>query len=74
MEMEFYTVKDLTEMGFGNRVTIWKKVKNKEFPAPLKFGNSINSPNKWVKTDIDKHLKTLHMIAKQRSVFYGNKN
>ena len=55
----FLTVKDLTDMGFGNRVTIWKKVRNKEFPPPIKFGNSPNSPNRWEKDAIDEYLRNL---------------
>ncbi|MDC1491341.1 transcriptional regulator [Gammaproteobacteria bacterium] len=59
----FLTVRDLTEMGFGNRVTIWKKVRNKEFPPPIKFGNSINSPNRWEKDSIDDYLRNLKVRA-----------
>ena len=64
--MSFLTVKDLIEMGFGSRVTIWKKVSKSEFPAPIKFGNSVNAPNRWMKEDIDNYVDQLKMrsIAK----------
>ena len=62
--------KDLQEMGFGNRVTIWKKVKQKEFPAPMKFGNGVNSPNVRHKEDIDEHIQNLRRIAKSKGVIY----
>ena len=61
--MSFLTVKDLIDMGFGSRVTIWKKVKHKEFAAPMKFGNGVNSPNRWLKEDIDSYVSQIRMIA-----------
>ena len=70
----FLTVKDLTEMGFGNRVTIWKKVRNKEFPAPIKFGNSATCPNHWFKEDIDEYITNLKAISRSKGgVDYGVK-
>jgi len=62
----FLTVNDLTEMGFGCRTTIWKKVKNKEFPQPMKFGNSTNSPNRWSNEDIEDYLNNLRVRANAR--------
>ena len=71
----FLTVKDLTEMGFGNRVTIWKKVRNKEFPAPIKFGNSATCPNHWFKEDIDEYITNLKAISRSKGgVDYGLRN
>ena len=71
----FLTVKDLTEMGFGNRVTIWKKVRNKEFPAPIKFGNSATCPNHWFKEDIDEYVANLKAISRSKGgVDYGLRN
>jgi len=68
----FLTVKDLTEMGFGNRVTIWKKVKNNEFPAPIKFGNSTTCPNHWFKDDIDEYVENLKQFSRIKGgVNYG---
>ncbi len=61
--MSFLSVKDLTEMGFGSRVTIWKKVKDREFPAPMKFGNGVNSPNRWLKEDIDNYVSQIRSVA-----------
>jgi len=61
--MSFLTVKDLSDMGFGSRVTIWKKVRDREFPAPMKFGNGVNSPNRWLREDIDNHVTQIRMVA-----------
>ena len=72
MEMNFLTVKDLTDMGFGNRVTIWKKVKQHEFPAPMKFGASVNSPNRWLQEDIENYVDTMKLISRSKKVNYGN--
>ena len=69
--MDFLTVKDLTEMGFGSRVTIWKKVKQHEFPAPMKFGNSVNAPNRWDKRDIDVYVAQLKARAIAKYSDYG---
>ena len=44
----------------------WKKVKNKEFPQPMKFGNSINSPNRWSNEDIQDYLNNLRVRANAR--------
>ena len=64
MSNNFLTVRDLIDMGFGCRVTIWKKVKLNEFPAPIKFGNAVNSPCRWEKVEIDNHLHQLRMRSK----------
>ena len=64
--MSFLTVKDLIEMGFGSRVTIWKKVKDNEFPAPMKFGNGDNAPNRWMREDIDNYVSQIRMVAKSK--------
>ena len=64
--MSFLTVKDLIEMGFGSRVTIWKKVKDNEFPAPMKFGNGVNAPNRWMREDIDNYVSQIRMVAKSK--------
>lgn len=66
----FLTVKDLTELGFGSRVTIWKKVKNNKFPAPIKFGDSSKSSNHWFKKDIEDYIEQ----QKQRNKDGLNKN
>ena len=62
----FLTVKDLVDMGFGSRVTIWKKVKHKEFPAPMKFGNGVNAPNRWLQEDIDNYISQIRMVAQSK--------
>ncbi len=68
----FLTVKDLTEMGFGNRVTIWKKVRNNEFPAPIKFGTSSTCPNHWFKEDIEEYVANKKAISRSKGgVNYG---
>ena len=58
-----YKVEDLTEMGFGNRSTIWRKVKRSQFPKPIKLGLSPTSPVRWSKEDIDKYLQELRSKA-----------
>ena len=69
--MNFLTVQDLVDMGFGSRVTIWKKVKHKEFPAPMKFGNGVNAPNRWLQEDIDNYISQIRMVAQSKgSVMY----
>ena len=47
-----------------------KKVKMKEFPAPMKFGNGVNSPNVWHREDIDEYVQNLRRIAKSKGVNY----
>tara|TARA_B110000483_G_C17881467_1_gene421861 strand:+ start:271 stop:498 length:228 start_codon:yes stop_codon:yes gene_type:complete len=64
--MNFLTVQDLVDMGFGSRVTIWKKVKHKEFPAPMKFGNGVNAPNRWLQEDIDNYISQIRMVAQSK--------
>ena len=31
--------------------------------APMKFGNGVNSPNRWLKEDIDNHVTQIRMVA-----------
>ena len=31
--------RDLEAAGYGSRVTIWRRVRNKEFPAPIDLGH-----------------------------------
>ena len=64
--MNFLTVQDLVDMGFGSRVTIWKKVKHKEFPAPMKLGNGVNAPNRWLQEDIDNYISQIRMVAQSK--------
>jgi len=65
--MTFLSTKELIAMGFGSRVTIWKMVKCGDFPAPMKFGSSVNAPNRWDKDDIDNWVKELKLKAKAKS-------
>jgi predicted DNA-binding transcriptional regulator AlpA len=58
-----YKVDDLTEMGFGNRTTIWRRVKKSQFPKPIKLGTSPTSPVRWSKEDIDNYVVELRKKA-----------
>ncbi len=40
---------DLEALGYGSRVTIWRKVKNSEFPKPL---IDAGHGRKWRESDI----------------------
>lgn len=52
-------IEEIIEIGIGGRTTIWKKVKNGEFPKPIKLGGAPSSPIRWRSTDIDEYLRNL---------------
>ena len=56
---KLWTCEELTELGLGNRVTIWKRVRDGVFPKPVKLSNSITSPNRWLDEDIKNYFKEL---------------
>jgi len=40
---------DLEQLGYGSRVTIWRKVKAKEFPSPIdRYGRPV-----WLPEEIE---------------------
>lgn len=50
---------DVVNIGLGGRTTIWKKVKNGQFPKPIKLGTSPQSPLRWKEEDIHAYLTNL---------------
>ena len=57
--MKLLTMTDVVKIGLGGRTTIWKKVKNGEFPKPIKLGTSPQSPLRWKEEDIENYLTNL---------------
>ena len=57
--MKLLRLDDVVKIGLGGRTTIWKKVKNGEFPKPIKLGTSPQSPLRWRQEDIDNYLDNL---------------
>ena len=57
--MKLMTIEEVIKIGIGGRTTIWKKVKNGEFPKPIKLGGAPSSPIRWRSTDIDEYLRNL---------------
>ena len=51
--MQYLTINDLIKILNLSRATIYRKIKNKEFPAPIKQGKfsywKINDIEKWIK-------------------------
>jgi len=38
----------------------------------MKFGASVNSPNRWLQEDIENYVDTLKLISRSKKVNYGN--
>jgi prophage regulatory protein len=53
--MEFLTIKDLVKILNISKATIYRKISNKQFPAPLKQGKF----SYWKRKDIEKWLNSL---------------
>ena len=49
------TYTELAERGFGSRITIWRNVKRKKFPAPV----YINDQPRWLEPAILEFLESL---------------
>ncbi|MCH8976281.1 MAG: transcriptional regulator [Proteobacteria bacterium] len=49
--------RDLESLGYGSRVTIWRKVKSGEFPKPL-IENVDHARRKWRESDIVEWLES----------------
>jgi len=48
-EKELLSYRDLETLGYGSRVTIWRKVKTNEFPSPIdRYGKPA-----WLREDIE---------------------
>ena len=56
---KLWTCEELTALGLGNRVTLWKYVRDGVFPKPVKLGGTSNSPNRWLDEDIKNYFKEL---------------
>lgn len=65
-------MEELVEMGFGCSQTIMKKVRNDEFPCPIKLGRSKRSAMRWLENDIDIFLKNpnlkKHIITRKQKI------
>ena len=60
---KLWTCEELTTLGLGSRTTIWKRVRNGDFPKPIKLSNSITSTNRWLDEDIKNYFKELQRKA-----------
>jgi len=52
--IKLLSYKDLEERGFGSRVTIWRMVKNNQFPKSINVGHN----RKWRESDIAAWLES----------------
>ena len=57
--MKLLTVDEITELGLGARTTIWRRVKEGNFPKPIRLGKSHSSPLRWKQEDIENYLNNL---------------
>ena len=57
--MKLLTVDELTKLGLGARTTIWRRVKDGNFPKPMRLGKSHSSPLRWKEEDIQNYLNNL---------------
>ena len=39
---QWFTYRDLAERGLGNRVTVWRKVRNGKFPPPRQIDSGVS--------------------------------
>ena len=44
--------KDLKLLGLGTQITIWRKVKENNFPQPIKLGTKPNSPVRFKESEV----------------------
>ena len=56
---KLWTTEELTALGLGNRVTLWKRVRDGVFPKPVKLSAGSHSPNRWLDQDIKKYFRDL---------------
>lgn len=57
--MKLLTINDIIKIGIGGRTTIWKKVRDGQFPKPIKLGDAPSSPVRWKEADIEEYLSKL---------------
>jgi len=53
--MKYFTLNDLIKILKLSKATIYRKIKNKEFPPPIKQGNF----SYWKRSDIENWIKNL---------------
>ena len=53
INMKLLTVDDITDLGLGARTTIWRRVKEGNFPKPIRLGNAHSSPLRWKHEDVE---------------------
>ena len=58
INIKLLTVDDITNLGLGSRTTIWRRVKEGNFPKPIRIGNAHSSPLRWRLEDIHKWINT----------------
>ena len=51
-ELQALSYQDLEGLGYGNRVTVWRKVRAKQFPAPRFIGRK----PVWLPRDIEEFI------------------
>lgn len=56
IEPEIYHYKTLEQKGYGSRVTIWRKVKDGLFPAPIDDGSGRPI---WLREDLESWKQSL---------------
>lgn len=56
---KLWTTKELTELGLGTRVTLWKRVREGTFPRPVKLSGKVNNHNVWLDEDIKDYFRKL---------------
>ena len=55
--LRLLSYRDLESLGYGSRVTIWRKVRLGEFPKPL-IENVDHARRKWRESDIVEWLES----------------
>jgi len=51
--------KDLKLLGLGTQITIWRKVKENNFPQPIKLGKKPNSPVRFRESEVKIWIENL---------------
>jgi len=57
---ELFKYRDLQTLGYGSRSTVWRKVKNGSFPAPLIDGDGMPF---WTRDMLDEHIESCRPVA-----------
>ena len=51
--------KDLKSLGLGTQITIWRRVKENNFPQPIKLGTKPNSPVRFKESEVKIWIENL---------------